>query len=102
MSKVVSLTDKNFDTEVLGAEVALVDFGATWCGPCKRLEPIVEKVAEENPDLKVFKVDVDDCPGIASKFKIRGVPTILVFKNGQVANQSVGLVNKESLLNLLK
>lgn len=95
-----TLTEENFTSEVLESKnVVMVDFGAEWCGPCKVLEPIMEKVAEE-ASFVVFKVDVDDCPNLASRFKVRGVPTVLVFNNGEVVKSSVGLTNKETLLKL--
>lgn len=105
MSKnVLSLSDTNFDAEVLKADApVLVDFTATWCGPCKQLAPIVDKIADENVGkYKVAKVDIDDCPGIAQRFRIKGVPTVMVFKGGQVKGQHVGVTNKETLLKLLE
>lgn len=97
-----SLTDENFTSEVLESKgTVMVDFGAEWCGPCKALEPIMEKVASE-VECQVFKVDVDDCPIFAKKFNIRSVPTVLVFKNGKVDKTSVGLTNKEALLKLAR
>jgi thioredoxin 1 len=100
---VVELTDDNFENEVLKAnQPVLVDFTATWCGPCKMLAPIVEKIADESVGkFKVGKLDIDDAPNVAKKYQIKGVPTILVFKNGQQTGQHVGLTNKETLLKLL-
>jgi thioredoxin 1 len=100
---VVELTDANFDHEVLQSkEPVLVDFTATWCGPCKMLAPIVEKIADETVGkYKVGKLDIDDAPNVAKKYQIKGVPTIMVFKGGQQAGQHVGLTNKETLLKLL-
>ena len=105
MSKnVLSLSDTNFDAEVLKADApVLVDFTATWCGPCKQLAPIVDKIADENVGkYQVATVDIDDCPGIAQRFRIKGVPTVMVFKGGQVKGQHVGVTNKETLLKLLE
>jgi thioredoxin 1 len=101
--KILELTDTNFDTEVLQSqEPVLVDFTATWCGPCKVLAPIVEKVAEEaGGKYKVAKVDIDDAPGVTQRYGIRGVPTVLVFKGGQKVDQHVGITNKETLLKML-
>lgn len=101
---VIELTDDNFESEVLKSNVpVLVDFTATWCGPCKQLAPIVDKIADENVGkYKVAKVDIDDCPGIAQRFRIKGVPTVMVFKGGQVKGQHVGVTNKETLLKLLE
>jgi len=100
---IIELTDANFDQEVLKAtEPVLVDFTATWCGPCKMLAPIVEKVADETVGkYKVAKLDIDDAPGITQRYGIRGVPTVLVFKNGEKTGQHVGVTNKETLLKLL-
>ncbi len=101
---VIEVNDSNFESEVLKADrPVLVDFGATWCGPCKALAPIVDKIADENVGkVKVAKVDIDDSPGVAQKYGIRGVPTVLVFKSGEKKAQHVGLTTKENLLKLLE
>ncbi len=101
--KVPELTDTNFDTEVLkSAEPVLVDFTATWCGPCKALAPVVEKLAEEaGGKYKVFKLDIDEAPGITKRYGVRGVPTVLVFKGGEKIDQHVGVTNRETLLKML-
>jgi thioredoxin 1 len=100
---VLEITDANFDQEVLKSkEPFLLDFSAVWCGPCKMLTPIVEKVADENTGkVRVGKLDIDDSPGVAQKFGIRGVPTIVVFKDGKESGRHVGVTNKETLLKLL-
>ncbi len=100
---VIELTDGNFDKEVLESQVpVLVDFTATWCGPCKMLSPIVEKIADENVGkFKVGKLDIDDAPGVTQRYGIRGVPTVIIFKAGAKAGQHVGVTNKETLLKLL-
>jgi thioredoxin 1 len=102
-NNVIELNDTNFDSEVSKSDKpVLVDFGATWCGPCKILAPIVEKLADEFVGTyKVCKVDIDEAPSVAAKFGIRGVPTVLVFKNGQKTGQHVGVTNKETLLKML-
>jgi thioredoxin len=102
-NNVIELNDANFDNEVNTSDKpVLVDFGATWCGPCKILAPIVEKLADEYAGkYKVCKVDIDEAPTVAAKFGIRGVPTVLVFKNGQKTGQHVGVTNKETLLKML-
>ena len=82
---------KTFEAEVLNAKgTVLVDFFATWCGPCKMLSPVLEKVAEKHPDVKVVKVDVDQASDLASQYGVMGVPTMIVFKDGQIANKAVG------------
>ena len=99
----IVLTTDNFEEEVLKSEVpVLVDFWATWCGPCQALSPIVEEVAGEVEGVKVGKVDVDDQDKLARKYKIFSIPTLLVFKNGEVAERSVGAVPKEKILEMLK
>lgn len=98
-----TFTDENFETEVLQSPIpVLVDFTATWCGPCKVLAPVVEKLAEElQGKVKVGKLDVDAAPQTASKFGIRGVPTCMAFNGGEKKGQVVGVVNKDKLLQLL-
>jgi thioredoxin 1 len=100
---VLELTDENFESEVINSTIpVLVDFTATWCGPCKALAPIVEGLANEaGGKYKVAKVDIDDASGTASKYRVRSVPTIMIFQGGQVKGQHVGLANKETLLKLI-
>jgi thioredoxin 1 len=99
---VLEINDLNFEKEVLQSkEPFLLDFSAVWCGPCKMLAPIVEKIADENNGkVKVGKLDIDDSPGVASKYGIRGVPTVVVFKDGKESGRHVGVTNKETLLKL--
>ena len=94
--------EQNFDLEVLQASgPVLVDFTATWCGPCKVLAPIVAKLADEyEGKLKVGKVDIDSAPGLAAKYGIRSVPTVMVFENGQKKGSHVGLAKRDKLLQL--
>lgn len=102
MSAVI-LTQENFDKEVLQSEKpVLVDFWASWCGPCRMVLPIVEEIAEENPEYKVCKVNVDEQPALAQRFMVRSIPTLLVFKEGKLAEQSVGAKNKDAILDMLK
>ncbi len=98
----IVITKENFDSEVLKAEgTVLVDFWATWCGPCRMLSPIVDEVASERPDVKVGKINVDEQPELAQQFGIMSVPTLLVFKNGEKVQESVGLIPKEKVEALL-
>ena len=100
---VKTVNDRNFQTEVLEAqEPVLIDFTATWCGPCKALAPIVEKIADEFPGkIKVGKLDIDDSPNVTAKYGVRSVPTVMVFKGGQKSGQHVGLTNRDKLVSLL-
>ena len=100
MSQIVEANDTNFETEVIqeANHPVLVDFSATWCGPCKKLEPIVHEIAGDyDGRLKVVKVDVDQAPGTAAKFGVMSVPTVLLFQGGAVKDQVVGLVSKQAL-----
>jgi thioredoxin 1 len=93
-SKLVTLTADNFDALALAEnQVAVVDFWAPWCPPCRALAPAIEALADERPDVVVGKLDVDDHPSIAERYGIRNIPTVLVFRNGQLAERSVGLVS---------
>ena len=98
----IVITKENFDSEVLKAEgTVLVDFWATWCGPCRMLSPIVDEVASEHPDVKVGKINVDEQPELAQQFGIMSIPTLMVFRGGQAAAVKVGVTPKEELLKLL-
>ena len=98
MSEIV-LTEKNFEEEVLNADKpVLVDFWATWCGPCRMLAPTIAKIADEqNGIIKVGKVDVDEEPELAAKYGISSIPTLMVFKDGQVLRSSVGVQSKSMI-----
>ena len=95
-------TSSSFDSEVLNASgTVLVDFFATWCGPCKMLSPVLERVADKHSDIKVVKVDVDKAPDLASRYGVMGVPTMIVFKDGQISTKSVGYKNEAGVEALL-
>ena len=100
---VLEFTDGNFDSEVLHSTVpVLVDFTATWCGPCKALAPIVEKVADDFAGkVKVGKLDIDANAEMTKKYGVRSVPTVLVFKGGEKVGQYVGLTSREKIVQLL-
>lgn len=98
----INLTSENFDEIVLQNEKpVLVDFWAAWCGPCKMLAPIVEEIAKERTDIVVGKVNVDEEPTLALKYKVASIPTVIIFKNGEITNTNIGFVSKEELLSLL-
>ncbi len=97
------ITQKEFEAEVLNEKkVVLVDFFATWCGPCQMLAPVIEKVAEEDNSLKVVKVDIDNDYDLAVKYKIEVVPTLLLFKDGKIAKKSEGFLDINELKEFVK
>ena len=98
-----SVTDRTFEAEVLQSQVpVLIDFTATWCGPCKALKPIIEKVAQSHAGrLKVLQLDIDDSPDTPSRFNIRGVPTVIMFKGGKEVARQVGLAPEAKLVALV-
>ncbi len=100
----IKITTANFEEEVLKSELpVLVDFWATWCGPCRMVGPIVSEIAEEyDGKIKVGKVNVDEEMTLATKYGITGIPTLLVFKNGEVANSQIGYAPKEDLVKLFE
>ena len=99
---VIELTSETFDTEVLHADrIVIVDFWATWCTPCRMLTPILEEIAAERSDIKICKINVDDAQDIAEKYGVMSLPILVFFENGEVVDESIGLVSKEQLLALL-
>ena len=101
--KIIKVNGQNFEEEVIKSEKpVLIDFYADWCGPCKMLSPIIDEIAEENSDIKVVKVNVDDSQDLAMKYQVMSIPTLVVIKNGQEVNRSVGLIDKSQVANLIK
>lgn len=99
---VMKITNENFETEVLQSDKpVLIDFFATWCGPCKMLSPIVDGIAEEHPEIKVCKIDIDEEPSLAEKFGVMSIPTLVVMKNGKPVRTSVGFKSRDAVLSLL-
>ena len=99
---VQTITAENFDELVLHSDKpVLVDFWAPWCGPCRMVSPLVDEIAGERDDIAVGKVNVDEQPELAMKFGVMSIPTLLVFKGGELTNQAVGARPKEELLALL-
>ena len=98
----LKINQENFEQEILQSEqTVLVDFWAPWCGPCQELVPIVDALAEELTDVKVAKVNIDEEMALAKKYKIFSIPTLLVFKNGQPVQKSLGLKSREEILEML-
>jgi thioredoxin 1 len=99
---VTTITRDNFETEVVKSDkTVLVDFWASWCGPCRMLSPVIDEIAEERSDVKVGKVNVDEQPELAEHFGVMNIPTVAVFKNGKLTQTSVGVRPKEAIEALL-
>ena len=100
---VIAVNKHNFQEEILNSNKhVLIDFFADWCGPCQRILPVLEEIARENPDIKVGKINVDEQPELASKFRVYTIPALFVIKNGQVIEQAIGVQSKEHLLAMVK
>ena len=100
---VTSLNGDNFNSEVLeNTGKVLVDFYADWCGPCKMMSPVIDKIAEEVEGVKVCKLNVDDAQEIAGQYGVMSIPTIMVFENGEVKEKFVGVTSKQELLDAIK
>ncbi len=102
MMSIINISTSNFQDEVLRSDrPVLLDFWAPWCGPCRMVGPILEEIAQERADVKVGKVNVDEQPDLASQFSVMSIPTLVVMKDGKVANQTVGARPKGQILALL-
>lgn len=98
----IKITDKNFNSEVINSEKpVLIDFWASWCGPCRMMSPVVDEIASERRDIKVCKVNVDEEPALASQFGIMSIPTIVAIENGKVTGSLVGVRPKQHILELV-
>ena len=101
--EILKINKDNFEKEDLESEkTVLIDFFADWCGPCKMLSQIIEQFAKENEKVKVVKINVDELPDLAVKYGVRSIPTLVVIKNGEEVNRSVGLIDKSEILELVK
>ena len=97
--KVLHINNDNFHNEVINSDKpVLLDFFASWCGPCRMVSPILDEIAEEREDIKVCKVDIDQQPELASRFRVMSVPTLMVLKDGKIVEQSIGAKPKHQIL----
>ena len=100
---VININSRNFEQEVVSSEKpVLLDFWAPWCGPCRMVSPIVDEIANEHPELKVGKVNVDEEPVLAARFGVMSIPALFVMKEGKVVNQALGARPKQQILDLIK
>ena len=98
----IAVTNQNFEAEVLNSnKPVLLDFFATWCGPCRMVGPILEEIAQDNESIKVCKIDVDQDPELANRFKVSSIPLLVVMQDGKVVNQALGAKPKDQILKLL-
>jgi len=98
----LKITKDNYDSVIATEKPVLLDFFATWCGPCKMMSPIIDKIAEEHPEYVVGKIDVDEEPELAKAFGVMSIPTLVVMKNGELAKQNVGAIPENAVLSMLE
>ncbi len=100
---ITTITKDNFEKEIVKADKpVLADFWASWCGPCRMLSPTIDEIAEEHPEIKVCKINIDDEAELAIRHGVMSVPTLMIFKNGEIAQTAVGVRPKDEILDLLK
>lgn len=100
---VISLNEKNFEEEVLKSDkTVLIDFWASWCGPCRMMSPVIDSIAEEVSDVKVCKINIDEEQNLAVKYNVMSIPTFIVIRNGEETARSVGVQDKSEILNMIK
>ena len=99
---VTAITSANFENEIIkSSKPVLVDFWASWCGPCRMLSPIVDEIAKEQNDVKVCKINVDENQGLAAMFQVMSIPTLVLIKDGKIVNKSIGYKPKQAILQML-
>lgn len=99
---VINITKNNFNNEVLNSDKpVLLDFWASWCGPCRMVSPIIDEIANERADIKVGKINVDEQPELAAKFSVMSIPTLVVIKDGKIVNQAMGARPKAQILDMI-
>ena len=99
---VINITKNNFSEEVLNSDKpVLLDFWASWCGPCRMVSPIIDEIANERADIKVGKINVDEQPELAAKFSVMSIPTLVVIKDGKIVNQAMGARPKAQILDII-